>query len=380
MRGKDMTTKELVYHAFEGKSLKRNPVTVPYNILICEDHFTELTGEPVWKFYETMLNPECAAKYYHSFAQKIPFDIFETYRWQRGRDTNEFREKTEVVVNEKGVFYHNKYDDSYEKLPENPYDFDNKPTERQIVFDKHDVKEQVACRTAEVLLRTGFAMHTQECVKEFGNEKFILSGRVLNVLYQSSWYVGLTNLYYMIGDEDPLLEYLQKTLLEANLEKIRAYAACGGDAIHIDDAMAGSDMISASSYEQYSLPYMQRQIEEIHRLGKKAIVTYFGGVEDRIEQIISTGADALVMECSMKNFVNDYGKLADIIDDRLCLYTNIDPIAHVRDMTEQQLKETISEYVRKARKHKKYMISTGSPLTPDTSWERIRFFADAAKQ
>jgi hypothetical protein len=34
-------------------------------------------------------------------------------------------------------------------------------------------------------------------------------------------------------------------------------------------------------------------VKEIHHLGHKAILIYFGGIADRLEQIASIGADAL---------------------------------------------------------------------------------------
>ena len=81
--------------------------------------------------------------------------------------------------------------------------------------------------------------------------------------------------------------------------------AAGGDAIYIDDATATNDMISVADYERYSLPYMQAMVDEIHRLNHKAIVIYFGGISDRLEQIAATGADCLLMEASMKGFRNE---------------------------------------------------------------------------
>ncbi len=360
--------------------MDRSPVTAPYNILCLEDHFTKLTGDPVWKFYEIMLNPESAAKYYRAYAEHSPFDVFETFRWQRNKDTHEFRENTEAVVNDSGIYFHNKRTDEYEKLPEQPYDFDDAPVETQSVFDEADAKTKIPVVSADALLSSGFAMHTEECVKLFGDSRFIQSGRILNTFYQSSWYLGLTNLYYMLADEDPLLEYVQKRILEANIEKIRAYAACGGDAILIDDAMSTNDMISAADYERYSLPYMQQEIQEIHRLGKKAIVVYFGGIADRVEQIVATGADALIMECSMKNYRNDYAEIAAQVNDRLCVYTNMNPVSHVLDLDSAALAQTISDYSSAAKQHKKYVISTGSPLTPDTPWERILEYAELAKR
>jgi len=83
-------------------------------------------------------------------------------------------------------------------------------------------------------------------------------------------------------------------------------------------------MISPAQYERFCLPYVREMVREIHRLGHKAIVIYFGGVGDRLEQIAATGADGLSYEASMKGYVNDTAEIAARIGDRMTLFSNLD--------------------------------------------------------
>ncbi len=77
-------------------------------------------------------------------------------------------------------------------------------------------------------------------------------------------------------------------------------------------------MISVAHYERFSLPYMREMVREIHRLDRKSILVYFGGIADRLEQIASIGADALLMEASMKGYATDTASTAQAIIDN-CL-------------------------------------------------------------
>jgi uroporphyrinogen-III decarboxylase len=153
-------------------------------------------------------------------------------------------------------------------------------------------------------------------------------------------------------------------------------AAAGGDAIYIDDAMSTCDMISPAMFERFSLPYVTEMVREIHRLGHKAILIYFGGVMDRLEQIASTEADALCMECSMKNYTNDIGEVAERVGSRMTLFSNIDPVAVLQDGTDEQLAAEVCRQAAAGRAARGLVISTASPITPSTPLSRVRRFIE----
>ncbi|HHW47278.1 MAG TPA: hypothetical protein GXX14_01510 [Clostridiaceae bacterium] len=374
-----ITSKNIIYSVLEGRKPERNPVAVPYVMLAHEDHWTELTGEPTWRFYEWLLKPEEHGKYYRAFDQKLPFDIFQPARYRPGQDTTEFRENTEVVIKDGQPFFHFKKEDKYEKLALILHGADSVPNEKQFVFDKGDINEMVKIESAETQLARGQGDYIKACVQELGNERFILSGGILNVFYLCSWYVGLTNLFTMVYDNPALIEYLSKKLLEQNIERIRMLAASGGDAIYIDDAMTTCDMISPEMYEKCSLPYIKEEIKEIHRLGKKAVVIYFGGISDRVDLIASSGADAMIMEASMKGFTNDYEDVSKKLAGKMCLFTNLNPYDDLEITSDEELRKVVSEMAQKAKKYGRYVISTGSPVTPGTTLARLNRFIELGR-
>ena len=371
--------RQLIFDALKGGALARNPVMTPYYALLYEDRWTQLTGEPVEEYYRWMLKPWDHGPYYRLFAEKIPMDVFHPARWRAGKTSYEYYERTEIIKNDKGIFAYDKKDGTYEPLPENPYDDSGGPVEKQIVFDRNDADELITIESAESQIEQGVGACISECARALGDERFIMSAGIMNVFYYASWYVGLTNLFYLIVDKPDLMEYIFKRLLEKNIERIRMIAKSGGDAVYIDDATASNDMISTDMYERFSLPYMKAQVDEIHSMGKKAFVIYFGGIADRVEQIVSTGADALIMECSMKGYTNDYDSIAGTIDDRLCVCTNIDPVTEFMGSDDDEFRKTVEGYAALAKRHRKYIISTGSPVTPDTPLERILFFIEVAR-
>ncbi len=100
-------------------------------------------------------------------------------------------------------------------------------------------------------------------------------------------------------------------------------------------------MISVRHYERFSLPYMKQMVDEIHRLGHQAIIIYFGGIADRLEQLAAIGADGLAMETSMKGYVNDIDAIAQTIGQRMTLFGNVDPVGCLQDAGDAALEAEV---------------------------------------
>jgi uroporphyrinogen decarboxylase len=133
-------------------------------------------------------------------------------------------------------------------------------------------------------------------------------------------------------------------------------------------------------YERFSLPYLNQLVEEIHRLRHKVILIYFGGVMDRLEQIVSTGADGLSVETSMKGYVNDIGAIAEQIGSRVTLFGNIDPIGVLEKGTDEQLESEMRRQARAGRKARGFIHCTGSPITPGAPLARVQRFIELGKE
>ena len=135
-----------------------------------------------------------------------------------------------------------------------------------------------------------------------------------------------------------------------------------------------SDMVSARYYERFSLPYIRCMVDEIHRLGHKAIVIYFGGVMDRLDLIAESGTDGLIVETSMKGYVNDIGEIVRKIGNRTTLFGNIDPAGVLENGSDEEMESEIDRQITAGKQGRGFILSTGSPITPGTSLPRIQRF------
>ena len=372
-----MISKEFVYAAIEGRKLEHYPVHSSYTFLSNADHWNALTGKTAADFYRWTLSDTAEhEKVYKVWMEKLPYDTFIPYQLP----SYEVRETIEVVEKDNLILMHDKKEDTYKRMSGNIHDSGSNGSAvgTQRVFSISDVKETVKIETTDKMIENGCFDAVRAGVNTAGKDKFLISGGIVNTFYECSAYLGFQNLFPMLYDEPELVHYLSERILESNIERIRAFAKIGGDAIYIDDATATCDMISLKQYEEFSLPYLTRAVTEIQRLGKIAVLIYFGGIQDRISQIASTGAKVLQMEASMKNFTNDYDYIAERLDGKMCLMGNLNPYEDLEITNDEELHERIRKQVESGRKYGKYISCTGSPITPYTSVERIKRYIDMA--
>ena len=378
-----MTPGERMYAAIEGRKLDSYPVTAPYTFLSNADHWTELTGLPIWRFYEwTISEPAKHSEMYKIFYETVPFDAVQPWGVQTGEHMKNtaraYRENTEIVFKDGIPWFHYKKQDTYEKVPNTIHESGSGggDCEERIIFDKKDAREKIGITSAEKRIENGCNDYIDEMVKIYGKERFIINGGIVNPFYSNVYYLGMENFYAMLYEEPELIKYMSERSLEQNIEIIRSHAAAGGDAIYIDDATATCDMVSPKIYEEFSLPYMIEEVKEIHRLGKKAILIYFGGISDRVDMIGSIGADLLIMEATMKSFTNDYETIAKQLNGRTALAGNLNPYEDLEIASDEEFKVIMEKAVALGRKYGKYVSSTGSPITPGTTVDRMKKFIE----
>lgn len=376
-----MNNKQRVHAALEGKPVDRCPVTSLYNFLYQLDHFSELTGWPAWRMSEWLaMAPEAHVELYARMQAAAPFELLQP---QHSAASGAWRARQEFVEKDGRPFRHDRETDEWVPLDQaavSGHASDYHANEERWVFSKADVDARVTVTPAAQQIADGANDYLDAVVKRFGREAFILSGGVIGTIYSCHWHVGLTNLFSLLLEEPELIEYLCEKILAQNLEAIRRFAAAGGDAIYIDDATATSDMISPALYERFSLPYLKAMVAEIHRLKHKAILIYFGGIMDRLELIADSGADGLLPEASMKNFVNDTAEIAPRIGDRMTLFSNIDPVAVLQNGTDADLEIEIRRQVAAGQRARGFILSTASPITPSTPLARVRKFLELGRQ
>ncbi|MGC8805696.1 MAG: uroporphyrinogen decarboxylase family protein, partial [Candidatus Ratteibacteria bacterium] len=167
--------------------------------------------------------------------------------------------------------------------------------------------------------------------------------------------------------------------VEIETGRVQHYISCGAELIWIEECM--TDMISPSAFERFNLPYLKKLIDAIRVAGGKSIYYYCGNPWDRMDKILQAGADAIAFEEGKKNFQIDIEKVVDVVDGRCTVFGNLDAINLLPHAEERQLKQEIKRQLKAGVKNKrKFVMSLGSPVTPETSVERVRLYCDLSRK
>jgi len=371
-----VTSRDLVLSMFEGEGAQRFPVAIPYAPLTHREHWEEITGEPAWTWHRwRYADPDEHLKGYLALDSALPFDILEPI----GAPSPEVRERTRVEKRAEGCFVVDTRTGEQQRVSEDLHHMEPGPNERRTVFNRKDADEHITITPAERTIAAGANDYRRKVVETLGRERFILSGGVAGAFWNCTFYVGETNLLILMREDPGLVDYLCARLTERLIEHVRVLAAGGGDAIFLDDALMTAEMVSVADYERFSMPYAQQVVDEIHAQGMKAILIYFGGVADRVEHIASLKADGLLVETTMKNYVNDIGDIASRLGGRMVLFGNIDPVGVLWRGSDERLCAEIERQGEVGRRYGRFIMSTGSPITPGTPLARIRRFIDLAR-
>jgi uroporphyrinogen-III decarboxylase len=373
-----MTEKQRVHATLAGqppRDCSGRPIRVvatPYQMLYYQDHFSEVSGRPAWELHKWLhADPPEHVAMFRAMHQRVPFGTIQP----QGTPPRELRDRIEFFEKDGAGFRRDRRTGAIEPVlaTKSGHAIDYAAEAECKVFTAADIAA-IRVRHCEQRLRAGELDYAQETVRQMGHDHFIVAGGVIGTVYSCSWHVGLVNVFEMMAAQPKLIDELCKRILEDNIEAIRSVAACGGDAIYIDEATSTGDMISPAHYGRFSLPYVREMVAEIHRLGQKAILIYFGAVMDRLDQIASIGADAMICEASMKGFRNDIGAIASQVGSAMTLFGNIDPIAVLQNGSDSELDAEMRRQAIACETARGFIMSTGSPITPSTPLERVQRF------
>ena len=372
-----MTNKERIHAALEGKAVDRMPVHASYCQLYQKDHFSELTGLPASHYTKWLYSDrQDFVQTYRRILDSAPFDLLQP----PARPSSSIRRSVHFVEKDSKPYLYNQKTDTHSPIKvfgkAGHAGEDDRANEVQQVFSHRDIEDRISIRSASQRVKDGEIDGLLEIAEGFGETEFILSGGVTGTIWGCGQWLGQTNLLYSLIDHPDIVEHLCSKHVEQSIEFIRVLSRAGGDAMYIDDARATSDIISVAMYEKFCLPYMKQLVQEIHAQRHKAIIIYFGGVADRLDQIASIGADGLLVESTMKSWVNDIGSIAQSIGESITLFGNINPYDHLERMSDDDLESIMRSQAQAGGNARGFITSTGSPITMHTPLTRVRKFIE----
>jgi uroporphyrinogen decarboxylase len=160
-----------------------------------------------------------------------------------------------------------------------------------------------------------------------------------------------------------VLEFCQRVITRY----AQALTKSGADMILIAEP-AGSQL-SASAYEEFSLPYTRSIIQSLDR---QCILHICGKAGHIIDKMCQSGAVALSIDDV------DMAELIREVPRRVVVIGNVSPMKFARSSPEEIVSET-EKLLETAKPRKEFLVAPGCDLPPQTPLENIRSFVKAVK-
>jgi len=215
-------------------------------------------------------------------------------------------------------------------------------------------------------------------LRRFGAQLYPISA-VSSPLWSCYGLWGFEGMMTLVAERPELVKYACERFLGYAISSARRAKVLGCAALWIEECM--TDMVSPEAFQVLNLPYLRRLIEEIRALGLKSIYYYCGNPWDRLDEIMSAGADAISLEEGKKGFRIDIEEVVEAVDGRAVVFGNLDAIGVLQDGSEADLRREIARQLAAGRRNGgRFVMSLGSPVTPRTPVERVQLYCDLVRE
>lgn len=378
---KHMTARDKFLNAFTPAGTPEIGVVAAYEDIFIRDHWGALTAVPWWHAFSGVNNEEEMA-WARDFSAKSGLEwlTLRPCRSRAERLVQQYEQRADgvwLVDRETG-----RQTRLTEPLPggtntacaqDRPADLDALPA-TQAAIDK--LVPPVAGFDRESFLKEG-RHDAVAAIREALD--LVLYGHVGSPLWALYNLLGYDGVMVFIAQDPDLAGYAGRRILDRAAQNIRMFAALGADTVWIEECLM--DQISPELFWKINVPLVRQCVREIQACGLKSIYYYCGNPNDRLDAILDAGADAVHFEESKKNFTIDIADILTKINGRCAVFGNLDAIGILQDGSENALRSEIKRQMEAAREHGcRFIMSTGSPITPGTTVERVRMYTDIARE
>ena len=186
---------------------------------------------------------------------------------------------------------------------------------------------------------------------------------------------GFEGMMLRVAGAPELVRHAVERYTAHALQAVCLYARIGALGVWIEDCM--TDMVSPEAFRTLNLPYLRQITAQAQDVGLHSIYYYCGDPAGKWDLLLDTGADALALEESKKGFVIDIERVVERVGGQMALLGNLDALRLLPHADEAALRAEIARQIAAGRRNEsRFIMSLGSPVTPETSAERVRHYCD----
>ncbi len=198
-------------------------------------------------------------------------------------------------------------------------------------------------------------------------------------LWQLYGILGFEGMMSLVATRPRLARTACQRFLERGLHQVHEARELGARGIWIEECL--TDQVSPRDYAALSLPCVRALVEEIRRSGLWSLYYYCGNPWDRWPLILESGADAISLEESKKGFSIDIEDVVEKTAGRAAVLGNLDAIGVLQEASDAGVEAEVRRQLAAGRKNgSRFIMSTGSPVTPRTPVARVRRYVELSRR
>lgn len=355
-------------------------VVAAYDSILVRDHWAEMTDEPWWHAFDGVREHEEA--WARDYAASTGLDWL-TVRPCRSREE---RARRSFDVRGDGTWLVDDGTGRRTRLSEPTVGGTNTGCAQSTHYDLEKIptrREQV-----DALIRQTEPFDADRFAAEGRDDAARAIAAATNLVPYAHVASPAWSLYGLLGYEGMMIflaEYMDlaryactRILHNAEQQILRA-AALGAEAVWIEECL--TDQISPETFEAVSLPALRSCVRRIQAAGMRAVYYYCGNPNDRLDLILSAGSDGVHFEESKKGFVIEIENIVRRVDGRCTVFGNVDTVGVLEQGSDDLLADEIRRQIEAGRRNGgRFVLSTGSPITPGTPLARVRRYAELARE
>jgi len=375
---KQMNGRDKILAAFSPEGTPEIPAVICYEDIFIRDHWTQLSNRPWW----VRVTPDIETQ--SAWRREVEEAIGQD--WFLLPEGASYAERAHVTLVAQGsqVYRFNRHTGETQRLASpqvsgwsgrevasvHPAQLPQTPEEVDAwLIDPH---------TGDYGLADGRGDLAQHILGDWGAARFPL-GYVAGPLWTCYYMWGFEGMMTHLIDKPALVHYAAQRFAEYSIGQVRAAARLGALGVWIEDCMM--DMISPQHYRTFNLPYLRQITDELHAVGMVGIHYFCGNPAGKWDLLIDTGADALALEESKKGFTIDIADVAERVNGRMVVLGNLDSVGILEQADDDTLRAEIARQIAAGRRNRsRFIMSLGSPVTPDTPLARVRHYCDLTHQ
>ncbi len=203
-------------------------------------------------------------------------------------------------------------------------------------------------------------------------------------VYAPSPYGGLLGqlgfqgmMYALAQRRDVVHRVLQHGLPQPSL-RFAAAKAFGVGIAFVEECLASADLISPQMYLEFAHAYTKPHLQFLEDRGFRTVLYFSGNLMPLLPYLNELPFTALAFEENRKNYGIDLAEVRRALPGTV-LFGNVDA-AWLERATNGEVMAEVRRQIAIAGRDGKYVLSVGSPFTPGTSLERVRFFCESTQQ